>query len=214
MPPRKRGKMEEEKSVFDYTEKDFLVFIKKQREVYLLEEFENLKQILTDRIKRVLDLRDLMKATRTNFKRTRKILNKYAKTMKKESDVRKLLKKQEDEIIAIESRYVASIVDLMMIVIQALGSEGFQRNLASLETWYEFEMEDFVFVNGIIKALKDYSSFNITEFEVMDALDIAIEEYIDCIESNVNYREKFDKNSMFVCFPEKEENKEQEDKDE
>lgn len=214
MPPRKRGKMEEEKSVFDYTEKDFLVFIKKQREVYVLEEFENLKQILTDRVKRVLDLRDLMKATRTNFKRTRQILNKYAKTMKRESDVKKLLKKQEDEIIMIESRYVASMVDLMMIVIQALGSEGFQKDLTSLETWYEFEMEDFVFVNGIIKSLKDYSSFDITEFEVMDALDAAIEEYINCIENDVDYREKFDKNSMFVCFPEKEENKEQEDKDE
>lgn len=117
--------MEEEKSVFDYTEKDFIVFIKKQREIYVLEEFENLKQILTDRVRRALDLRDLMKATRTNFKRTRRILNKYAKPMKKEIDVRKLLKKQEDEIIMIESRYVASIVDLMMIVIQALGPKRF-----------------------------------------------------------------------------------------
>ena len=134
--------------------------------------------------------------------------------MKKESDISRLLKKQEDEILMIESRYVASIVDLMMIVIQALDSEGFQKELTSLETWYEFEMEDFVFVNGIIKALKNYSSFDITEFEVMDALDIAIEEYINCIENDVNYREKFDKKFMFVCFPEKEENKEQEDKDE
>ncbi len=64
--------MEEEKSVFDYTEKDFIVFIKKQREIAVLEEFDNLKQILTDRVKRALDLRDLMKATRTNFKRNRK----------------------------------------------------------------------------------------------------------------------------------------------
>lgn len=75
-------------------------------------------------------------------------------------------------------------------------------------------MEDFVFVNGIIKALRDYSSFDTTEFEVMNALNIAIEEYINCIENDVDYREKFDKNSMFVCFPEKEEDKEQEEKDE
>jgi len=58
----------------------------------------------------------------------------------------------------IESRYVASMVDLMMIVARALSDE-----------------------------------------------------YVYCIENELNYREKFGKSYMYVCFPEKEE---QEDKDE
>ena len=106
------------------------------------------------------------------------------------------------------------MVDLMMIVIQSLGSEMFQDKLESLEKWYEFEPDDLVFVNGIIKALQYNNSFDTTNNEVMKALDDAIDEYIYCIENDLEYREKFDKNFMYVCFPEKEKKEEQEDKDE
>ena len=63
----------------------------------------------------------------------------------------------------IESRYVASMIDLIIIVTKALGSELFSNNLTSIESWYEFEAEDLVFVNGFIKALKYWSSFDIDD---------------------------------------------------
>lgn len=203
-----------EKKLIDCTQEELINFIKKQREIYALEECDNLELILTDRVRRVLDLRDIMKTTRANHKRNRKIINKYIKPMKKEADIRKILKKQEDEVVIVESRYVAAMVDLMMIVIQSLGSEMFQDKLESLEKWYEFEPDDLVFVNGIIKALQYNNSFDTTNNEVMKALDDAIDEYIYCIENDLEYREKFDKNFMYVCFPEKEKKEEQEDKDE
>lgn len=206
-----------EKKLIDCTQEELIDFIKKQREIYSLEESDNMEQILTDRVRGVLDLRDIMKATRANHKRNRRIINKYINPMKKEADIRKLLKKQENEVIIIESRYVASMVELMMIVIKSLGSEIFQSRLASLEEWYEFEPNDLVFVNGIIKALKNNNSFDTTRDEVMRALDFAIDEYVCCIENDLDYRKKFDKNFMYVCFPEKAEKlneEEQEDKDE
>lgn len=202
------------KKLIDCTNDELIDFIKKSREIYSLEESDNIEQILTDRVRRTLDLRDIMKATRANHKRTRRIINKYIKPMKKEADVKKLLKKQDEEIIIIESRYVASMVDLMMIVIKALGSEMFQRKLESLEVWYEFEPDDLILANGIIKALENNSSFDTTRDEVMNALDDAIYEYVYCIENDLEYRERFDKKFMYVCFPEKEPEEEQEDKDE
>lgn len=207
-----------EKNLIDYTKEELIEFIKKSREIYSLEESDSIEQILTDRVRRTLDLRDIMKATRANHKRTRRIINKYIKPMKKEADIKKLLKKQDEEVIIIESRYVASMVDLMMIVIKALSSEMFQRKLASLEQWYEFEPDDLILVNGIIKALQHDSSFSVSNEEVMNALDDAIYEYVYCIEKDLEYRKRFDNKFMFVCFPEKKEEnineEEQEDKDE
>lgn len=207
-----------EKNLIDYTKEELIEFIKKSREIYSLEESDSIEQILTDRVRRTLDLRDIMKATRANHKRTRRIINKYIKPMKKEADIKKLLKKQDEEVIIIESRYVASMVDLMMIVIKTLSSEMFQRKLASLEQWYEFEPDDLILVNGIIKALQHDSSFSVSNEEVMNALDDAIYEYVYCIEKDLDYRKRFDNKFMFVCFPEKKEEnineEEQEDKDE
>lgn len=207
-----------EKNLIDYTKEELIEFIKKSREIYSLEESDSIEQILTDRVRRTLDLRDIMKATRANHKRSRRIINKYIKPMKKEADVKKLLKKQDEEVIIIESRYVASMVDLMMIVIKALSSEMFQRKLASLEQWYEFEPDDLILVNGIIKALQHDSSFSVSNEEVMNALDDAIYEYVYCIEKDLDYRKRFDNKFMVVCFPEKKEEnineEEQEDNDE
>ena len=154
--------MEEENIKYD-TRDEIMAFLKRQREIHTIEECDNIEQIMFDRVRKVLDFRDLMKETRLNFKRTRKLLNKYAKERKKELDVKKLLKKQEEEIEMIESRYVASMIDLIIIVTKALGSELFSNNLTSIESWYEFEAEDLVFVNGFIKALKYWSFFDIDD---------------------------------------------------
>lgn len=203
--------MEEAKNLKDFTNEEFIVFIKKAREIYAIEECENIEQILCDRVRKVLDFSDLMKLAKANYKKSKRIINKYAKTMKKEKDIKRLLRNQENELDAIESRYVASMVDLMMIVVRVLDSDLLSNKLTSLEKWYEFEPDDLILVNGIIKALKYNDSFDISSDDVMRALDFAIDEYIYCIENDVTYREKFDKSFMYVCFPEKEE---QEDKDE
>jgi hypothetical protein len=202
--------MEEENIKYD-TRDEIMAFLKRQREIHTIEECDNIEQIMFDRVRKVLDFRDLMKETRLNFKRTRKLLNKYAKESKKELDVKKLLKKQEEEIEMIESRYVASMIDLIIIVTKALGSELFSNNLTSIESWYEFEAEDLVFVNGFIKALKYWSSFDIDDNMMIRALDVAIDEYVKCIEEDKNYRDLFDKSFMFVSLPKIEE---QEGKDE
>lgn len=203
--------MEEVKNLKDFTNEEFIVFIKKAREIYAIEECENIEQILCDRVRKVLDFSDLMKLAKANYKKSKRIINKYAKPMKKEKDIKRLLRNQENELDAIENRYVASMVDLMMIVVRVLDSDLLSNKLTSLEKWYEFEPDDLILVNGIIKALKYNDSFDISSDDVMRALDFAIDEYIYCIENDVTYREKFDKSFMYVCFPEKEE---QEDKDE
>ena len=104
--------MEDEKNLVENIRKDYMYVLKKQRELHALEECDNIEEVLFARVKRALDLSDLMKATRLNIKRTMRILNKYAKDNKKELEVKKLLKKQEEEIIMIESRYVAAMVEL------------------------------------------------------------------------------------------------------
>ena len=121
--------MEDEKILAENIRKEYMYVLKKQRELHAFEECDNIEEVLFARVRRALDLSDLMKETRLNFKRTRKILNKYAKDYKKEIDVKKLLKKQEEELIMIESRYVESMVELMLVVIRAFTSEIFRNKL-------------------------------------------------------------------------------------
>ena len=152
-----------------------------------------------------------MKVAKGNYKKTKRMINKYAKSIKKEKDIKKLFKNQEEELNMIESRYVMSMVDLMMIVARALSCELITNSIVSLEKWYELESEDLILVNGIIKALENNDSFDVTGEDILRAFDFAIDEYVYCIENELEYREKFDKSFMYVCFPEKEE---KEDKDE
>ena len=194
--------MKEEKNILNYTQKDFITFIKQQRDEYALEEYMNLEENLINRVKRTLDLRDLMKSTRANLRKTGKIINKYAKHYKKEIDVKKLIEKQQEQINKIESRYVSSIVDLMLILIQILTSELFKRKLEEEKLLYDFEVRDLVLVNGIIKVLKYEDSFSVNIDTITKALYYAIEEYVFFIQEGIDYRENFNNNFMFVYFPE------------
>ena len=49
--------------------------LKKSREIHSLEEYDYVEQIITDRVRRVLDLRDVLKDSNLNCKRTRRIIN-------------------------------------------------------------------------------------------------------------------------------------------
>ena len=65
-----------------------------QRKIYALKEYQSMRTDLLDRVKRTLDIRNLMKITMSNHKRVRRDINKYAKPYKKETDTKKLLKKR------------------------------------------------------------------------------------------------------------------------
>lgn len=190
--------MEEEKNILDFTQDELIRYIQMQRRIYALEEYQSMKTNLLDRVKRILDLRDLMKTTMSNHKRVRRVINKYAKPCKKEADIKKLLKKQELEENMIGARYVSSVMNLMELVHKALYTEAFEKDLTALEKWYEFEMEDMVLVNGLIKGLKYYDSLDVTEDDILGALNYAVEQYVDCIENNTEYADTFDSSFPFV----------------
>ena len=190
--------MEEEKNILDFTQDELIRFIQMQRRIYALEEYQSMKTNLLDRVKRILDLRDLMKITMSNHKRARRVINKYAKLCKKEADTKKLLKKQELEENMIGARYVSSVMNLMELVHKVLYTEAFEKDLPALEKWYEFEMEDMVLVNDVIRGLKYFDSLDVTEDDVLGALNFAVEQYVDCIENNTEYADKFDSSFPFV----------------
>ncbi len=194
--------MKEEKNIFNYTQKDFITLIKKQREEYALEEYFNIEENLLNKIKRALDLRDLKKSATFNLRKTRKSINKYAKYYKRETDIKKLIEKQKEEILMIESRYVSAIVDLMLALVQLYSSDIFKMKLEYRNLLYEYEEKDLIVVNGIIKALKKYDSFNVDIDIILETIYYALEEYIISIQEGLDYRENFSNNFMFVCFPE------------
>lgn len=190
--------MEEEKSVLEFTQEELIRYIQMQRRIYALEEYQSMKTDLLDRVKRILDLRDLMKITMSNHKRVRKVINKYAKPCKKEADIKKLLKKHELEENMVGTRYVSSVMNLMELVYKILYTEAFEKDLPTLEKWYEFEMEDMVLVNDIIRQLKYFDSFDVSEEDVLSALNYAVEQYVNCIENNIEYADTFDTSFSFV----------------
>ena len=194
--------MKEENNLFKYTQKDLIGLLKKQREEYALEEYFNIEENLLNKIKRALDLRDLKKSATFNLRKTRKSINKYAKYCKRETDIKKLIEKQKEEILMIESRYVSAIVDLMLALVQLYASDIFKMKLEDRNLLFEYEEKDLIVVNGIIKALKKYDSFNVDIDIILETIYYALEEYIISIQEGLDYRENFSNNFMFVCFPE------------
>lgn len=194
--------MKEENNLFKYTQKDLIGLLKKQREEYALEEYFNIEENLLNKIKRALDLRDLKKSATFNLRKTRKSINKYAKYYKRETDIKRLIEKQKEEIFMIESRYVSAIVDLMLALVQLYASDIFKMKLEDRNLLFEYEEKDLIVVNGIIKALKKYDSFNVDVDIILETIYYALEEYIISIQEGLDYRENFNNNFMFVCFPE------------
>ena len=96
--------MIEEKKNLEFTNEELIEFIHTQRKMMCMEEYYLIRKDLLDKVKRVLDLRDLVKITASNHKKTRKIINKYAKQSRKESDTKKLFKKQQVDLKRIAFR--------------------------------------------------------------------------------------------------------------
>ena len=84
--------MEQEKNLLNFTQEELFRYIQMQRRIYALEEYQLMKTDLLNKVKRVLDFRDLIKITESNCKKTRKIINKYAKQCKKELNFTSTLK--------------------------------------------------------------------------------------------------------------------------
>ena len=198
--------MIEEKKNLEFTNEELIEFVHTQRRMMCMEEYYLIRKDLLDKVKRVLDLRDLVKITASNHKKTRKIINKYAKQSRKESDTKKLFKKQQLEEEMIATRYLHSVMGLMEIVYKILYTDAFEKDLPALEKWYEFEMEDMILVNGLVKGLKYYNSLDVTEDDVIGALNFAVEQYVECIENNTEYADIFDKSFPFVQLNKEEEN--------
>ena len=198
--------MIEEKENLEFTNEELIEFIHTQRRMMCMEEYYLIRKDLLNKVKRVLDLRDLVKITASNHKKTRKIINKYAKQSRKESDTKKLFKKQQVEEEMIATRYLHSVMGLMEIVYKILYTDAFEKDLPALEKWYEFEMEDMILVNGLVKGLKYYNSLDVTEDDVIGALNVAVEQYVECIENNTEYADIFDKSFPFVQLNKEEEN--------
>ena len=195
-----------EKKNLEFTNEELIEFIHTQRRMMCMEEYYLIRKELLDKVKRVLDLRDLVKITASNHKKTRKIINKYAKQSRKEPDTKKLFKKQQVEEEMIATRYLHSVMGLMEIVYKILYTDAFEKDLPALEKWYEFEMEDMILVNGLVKGLKYYNSLDVTEDDVIGALNFAVEQYVECIENNTEYADIFDKSFPFVQLNKEEEN--------
>ena len=196
---------EQEQRVFDLTEDELYDFFQTQQKIHMLEEYQILNADLLNRVRRVLDLKDIMKEETSNHKRMKKAINKYAKQYKKEEYVKNLLKrlKKEEDVIAI--KYISSVMDLMKIVYKVLNTFSFERDLPALEKYYEFEMEDMVLVNHVIKQLENIDSADIIEYEILCALNLAVEQYVSCIENDVNYMSLFDNKFPYVDIVKEEE---------
>lgn len=197
--------MEEEKKIFDLTNEELINFIHTQRKIMCMEEYSLEKNNLLNIVRRILDLRDLMKLTKSNNGKTRKVINKYAKSFKKEDNVKKLLKKQKHDEDIIELMYISSMMYLMELVHKIISMESFEKDLPALEKFYEFEMEDMVLVNSLIRELKYRDSLNVTEEDTLEALNQAIYEYTYCIENDMEYINIFEPSFNFVTISKAEE---------
>lgn len=201
--------MEETKNVDEFEVNELLHLNQMMRRIYWWEEYHLMRHDLLDKVKRILDLKSLMDMTKANDRRIRKVINKYAKPCKKEKDTRKMFKKEEDITKFIGTNYISAVMDLMEYTFKILYTEAFERDITSLEKWYEFEMEDMVLVNGVIKDLKDYNSSDIDEDIILQSLNKAVYKYVQCIENDVYYPDTFD-----MTFPYVHIQKEQEGNDE
>ena len=188
------------KEELNLTQKELLELIAQERRLNCMEEYHTMRKELLDKVNRVLDLRDVFKSTVSNNKKTKKIINKYAKTYKKEKDIRKIIENMEDQEEAIGYNYCSSVLNLMETIFKILYAETFRKDLPVTKIWYDFDMEDMVLVNGMIEELKRFNSSNVTAEDILDALNFSIYKYSRCLEENIKYIETFEKSFPYVVI--------------
>ena len=171
------------KEELELKQKELLELIAQERRLNCMEEYYTMKKELLDNVARVLDLRDAFKTIISNNKKTRKIINKYAKTYKKEKDIKKIIENMEEQEETIGYNYKYSVFSLMKIVFKILYAETFRKDLPVTKLWYDFDMEDMVLVNGLI---------------ILGALNFSIYKYGRYLEKDIEYTDMFEKSFPFV----------------
>lgn len=172
----------------EITKEELISLINAERKMSYFEEKCLFEKYLINAISRILDLRDLERNIIQEEKRIRKVINRYAKNYKNEKDVKKVFNKQEKIIDLVSIRNLEAVSELMNIIDLMINDyrykDLFKDDLTELEDYYQFEMEDMVFVNGVIRELKSYNSKNINISTIYEAINKAIKEYVECIENN------------------------------
>lgn len=204
----------------DYTKEDLLDYIKLEKKIDKAIIKEQLKNHLKSSVNRVLDCNQYLHDIEVQYNKSRKLINKYAKSYKKEKDIKKYCKTSDDKIAnAVKIRFWA-IFDLMNIVETILcdsyNIDLFRRELPNCEEWFEFEPKDMILVNGFVSNLKQYKRNRIDINNILYELNYAINEYSKCIQENIDYKELYDKDDGFINIVTQNnlESKEQEEKDE
>ena len=206
-----------ENEKLEYTKEDLLNYIKTDEKINKMATKDELEDELLSCVNRALDCSDYIKDLRKLGNKSLKLLNKYAKEYKKEVDMQKYLFEYNTRIEHAKRLKVNSTIDLMNMVEKLLcdnyNIELFRKELPNFEDYYEFNVEDMIFVNTFIKSLEGYKREKINIELIFEELDYSIKEYIDCVNEGYDYKEEFD-SDCFVNIVCRDNNEEQEDKDE
>ena len=198
------------KEEINLTKKELVELIAQERRLNCMEEYHIVRKELLYKVERILDLRDVFKAAKSNNRKTKKIINKYAKNYKKEKDIRKIIENVENQEIAVSDSYISAVFDLMKCIFKIIFNEIFRNDLLLIENWYDFDMEDMVLVNGLIKELKYFNSSNITVEDIFAALNLSIFKYTKCLKDNIKYIDTFEKSFPYVEVKKKQNGEENE----
>ncbi len=193
----------------EITKEELISLINTERKMSCFEEKCLFEKCLINAISRILDLRELENNIIQEEKRIEKVVNKYAKNYKNEKDIKKIFNKQEKIIDLVSIRDLEAVSELMNIIDMMINDyrykDLFKDDLTELEDYYQFEMEDMIFVNGVIRELKFYNSKNINTSIIFEAMNKAIKEYVECIDNNEDYFNHFEDCDSFVSITKEEE---------
>lgn len=176
----------------------------------IIKEEKNLfERYLINSISRILDLREIEKNVIQSEKRIRKVMNKYTKKYRKKKDIKKVFSKQEKIINLVSIRDLEAVSELIDIIDMMLNDNKynglFRSDLPELEAYYQFDMEDMVFVNGILRELKSFNSKSINISIILNAINKAIKEYVECIDNDEDYLKCFEDTYPFISISKREE---------
>ena len=209
-----------ENEKLEYTKEDLLSYIKIAKKLDRVSSKDNIVEQLRLCVNRVLDCNQYLQDLRKQNKRTKKLINKYAKQYKKEKDIKKYFKDSDYQIeCATETRFWA-IMDLINIVETILcdsyNMDLFRIELPSYEKWYKFEPEDMILINGFIKGLETHRREKLNMGDIFYELDYAMQEYVGCVDAGYDYKEIYEDDDFIDIILKKsdESEEEQEEKDE
>ena len=204
----------------EYTKEDLLSFIKIAKKLDRVSNKDNIVEQLRLCVNRVLDCNQYLRNLEKQCKKSRRLINKYAKQYKKEKDIKKYFKDSDYQIEGATKTRFWAVLNLMNLVETILcdsyNIDLFRIELPSYEKWHKFEPEDMIFVNEFIKGLETHKRDKLDMGDIFFELDYAMKEYIDCVDSGYDYKELYaDDDFIDIVLKETDESEEeQEEKDE